>query len=282
MILPAREVTLEKDRLDEIINRLRGQAIHQDLPPTTVRDLVQRIKDQGVFPGIENLTPLIYPRMDTLFDYLPPDTVIIAENPAELAQAADKSAGQAQVNYDKALSDQRICVRPEALFLSWAEIESGLTERQAISLTPLALTGQAQRLTVEATMTDNGDLAQTMDQARKGEQPAQPLVQWIGDQQAAGRTLVMVCETARQVDRLAAILAPYQVKALVKEPFPLSGRPKGVFICQGTADRRLCMAGGPAERGHGNRNFRSANQTFHPPCQTRAHRSAHLFRSQAG
>ena len=233
VILPAREVTLEKHRLDEIVNRLRAQAIHLDLPPTTVRDLVQRIKDQGVFPGIENLTPLIYPRMDTLFDYLPSGTVIIAENPADLAQAASQSAQQAQVNYDKALADQRICVRPEALFLDWEEIDAGLTKHQAVSLTQLALSGTNDRLTIETKMTDNSDLAQTMALARKGEQPAQPLLEWISTQRASGRTLVMVCETARQANRLTAILAPYQVAVTSNEPFPLGRRPKGVFICRG-------------------------------------------------
>ncbi len=233
VILPAREVTLEKDRLDEIVNRLRAQAIHLDLPPTTVRDLVQRIKDQGVFPGIENLTPLIYTRMDTLFDYLPKDTVIIAENPADLAQAADKSARQAQVNYEKALADQRICVNPGALFLDWEEIDAALTAHHAVHLAELARSDAGHRQTIETTMTDNGDLALTMAQARKGEQPALPLVQWIGTQQESGRTLVMVCETVRQVDRLAAILSPYQIATTVKEPFPLTRRPKGVFICQG-------------------------------------------------
>ena len=102
VILPAREVTLEKARLDEIVGRFRARALEQELPRTTMRDIVQRIKDQGVFPGIESLTPLIYDRMDTLFDYLPSNTVIITENPAELAQAAEKSAQLAQVNYQKA------------------------------------------------------------------------------------------------------------------------------------------------------------------------------------
>jgi transcription-repair coupling factor (superfamily II helicase) len=233
VILPAREVTLEKDRLDEIVNRFRAQAIALDLPHTTVRDIVQRIKEQGVFPGIENLTPLIYTHMDTLFDYLPPGTVVVAEDPAELAQAAGKSAQLVQINFDKALNDRRLCVGPEALFLSWEEIDAALTAHQAVSLTPLPVAGTTDRLTIAATMTDNSDLEQTMQQARKGERPAEPLVQWITIQQDAGRTLVMVCETARQVDRLAAILAPYHVAAVLKEPFPLRRRPRGVFICQG-------------------------------------------------
>lgn len=233
VILPAREVTLEKDRLDAIVGRFRARALEQDLPRTTVRDVVQRIKEQGVFPGIESLTPLIYHRMATLFDYLPDNTVIIAENPAELAGTAEKSELLAQANYEKACSEKRLCVEPTDLFLHWKEINSHLARREAVFLAPLAVTGRDDRFTVNAHVPDNGDLVQAMDQARKTDQPAAPLIQWIGEQREAGRTMVMACESDRQVGRLAAILAPYGVEATSGQPFPQNPRPGRVFICRG-------------------------------------------------
>ena len=148
VILPAREVTLEKARLDAIVGRFRARALEQELPRTTVRDIVQRIKQQGVFPGIESLTPLIYDHMDTLFDYLPDDTVIIAENPTGLAQAAEKSAQLAQVNYDRACSEKHLCVEPTDLFLNWSEINADLARRESVSLAPLVVTGVGDRLTL--------------------------------------------------------------------------------------------------------------------------------------
>ena len=167
VILPAREVTLEKDQLDAIVGRFRARALELELPRTTVRDIVQRIKEQGVFPGIESLTPLIFDHMDTLFDYLPDRTVIIAENPAELAQAAEKSGQLAQVNYHKACDDKHLCVQPEDLFLSWEEINECLARREAVSLAPIAVVGADDRLTVDAEVADNGDLVLAMDRGQK-------------------------------------------------------------------------------------------------------------------
>jgi transcription-repair coupling factor (superfamily II helicase) len=233
IILPAREVTLEKARLDEIVGRFRARALKQELPRTTVRKIVQRIKEQGVFPGIENLTPMIYDRMDTLFDYLPEGTVIIADNPAELAQAAAKSAQLAQVNYEKACSEKHLCVEPADLFLSWEEIDAELTRREAVCLAPLAVTGDVDRLTVNVDTADNSDLRQALQQARKTDQPAAPLLRWIAEQQDAGRTMVMVCETDRQIGRLCAILAPHDIDAVSGQPFPQKPRPGGLFICRG-------------------------------------------------
>jgi transcription-repair coupling factor (superfamily II helicase) len=234
VILPAREVTLEKDQLDAIVGRFRARAMELDLPRTTVRDIVHRIKEQGVFPGIESLTPLIYDHMDTLFDYLPDRTVIIAENPAELAQAAEKSSQLAQVNYHKACDDKHLCVEPTDLFLNWEEISHHLARREAISMAPLAVVGTGDRPTMDADVADNSDLALAMGQARKTDQPAAPLIRWIAAQQDAGREMVMVCETDRQVSRLAAILEPHGVTAVTAVPFPQRLRPGRVSICRGS------------------------------------------------
>jgi transcription-repair coupling factor (superfamily II helicase) len=158
--------------------------------------------------------------MDTLFDYLPDRTVIIAENPAELAQAAEKSSQLAQVNYHKACDDKHLCVEPTDLFLNWEEISHHLLRREAISMAPLAVTGTGDRLTMDADVADNSDLVLAMGQARKTDQPAAPLIRWIAAQQDAGREMVMVCETDRQVGRLAAILEPHGVTAVTGTPFP--------------------------------------------------------------
>ena len=234
VVLPAREVTLEKASLDAIVGRFRARALEQELPRTTVRDIVQRIKEQGVFPGIESLTPLIYDHMATLFDYLPEGTVILAENPAELARAAEKSAQLAQVNYAKACSEKHLCVAPTDLFLSWEEIDAVLTRREAVSLAPIVVTGTGDRLAVNADVADNSDLVLAMNQARKTDQPATPLIRWITAQGDAGRTTVMACETDRQIGRLSAILAPHGVEATADQPFPQNLRPGRVFICRGS------------------------------------------------
>ncbi len=234
IILPAREVTLDKTRLDVIVGRFRARALKQELPRTTVRDIVQRIKEQGVFPGIENLTPMIYDHMDTLFDYLPEGTVIIADNPAELAQVAAKSEQLAQVNFDKAYSEKHLCVEPTDLFLNWEEITAELTRREAVSLAPLAVTGDGDRLTASVDTADNSDLMLAMQQARKTDQPAAPLLRWIAAQQDAGRTMVVVCETNRQIGRLSSILAPHGIDAVSGQPFPQKHRQGGLFICRGS------------------------------------------------
>ncbi|MGD9310538.1 MAG: transcription-repair coupling factor, partial [Desulfosarcina sp.] len=233
VILPAREVTLEKSRLDEIVGRFRARALEQELPRTTMRDMVQRIKEQGVFPGLESLTPLIYERMDALFDYLPDDTVILVDNPTDLARAAEKSAQQAHGNYIKARDDRRLCVEPEDLFLEWQQIRAILDRRESVSMIPLAITANHGQPTINAHINDNGDLVLALEQARRTDQPARPLIEWLNARKESGDTVVVTCETKRQIDRLASILAPYDIQAQCDQPFPRLRLPGRVHICRG-------------------------------------------------
>jgi len=233
VILPAREVTIDKSQLDKMIVRFRKQALEQELPRTTIRDIVQRIKEQGVFPGIESLTPLIYERMDTLFDYLPGPTVILADNPSLLSRAVEKSARTAQVNYEKARDEQNLCVAPSDLFLDWPDVQKTLREKNAVSLSPIDVVRADQGPTVSVDIADNSELVLAMNQARKTEQPAAPLLQWIAQQKENGQATVLVCDTDRQVDRLASILAQHDIEAETGRPFPSKNKPGHLCICRG-------------------------------------------------
>ncbi|MDH4204179.1 MAG: transcription-repair coupling factor, partial [Desulfobacteraceae bacterium] len=68
VILPARETILKSAHLTQVINRIRKQSSHLNIPVTKIRDLIHRIRKDGVFPGIESLIPLIYPHLDSFFD----------------------------------------------------------------------------------------------------------------------------------------------------------------------------------------------------------------------
>ena len=233
VILPAREVTLEKSELDAIVGRFRARALEQELPRTTIREIVQRIKDQGLFPGLESLTPLIYERMDTLFDYLPGDTVVVAEDPADIGRAIEKRAQLAQANHDTACGKNRLCVSPGDLFLEAKMVDELLQQRASVFLAPLALAGGRQRH-IDSDVRDNSELILAMDQARSTDQPAAPLVRWIQAQQAAGHATVMACESDRQAGRLAALLRPHGIDAVSGQPFPRRRHPGRVHICRGS------------------------------------------------
>jgi transcription-repair coupling factor (superfamily II helicase) len=64
VVLPAREMVLNKALLPQFISRIRSRAAALEIPVSEIRKIVEPIKlGQGV-PGIESLISLIYPELD--------------------------------------------------------------------------------------------------------------------------------------------------------------------------------------------------------------------------
>ncbi len=140
VVLPAREAILKKDRIDHILNRVRKQASELDMRVTAVRDVVERIKKEGVFPGIESLISVIYSKLETLFDYAPSRSLFILDEPSGLEKAAEKSWDQISKNFVKAMDEKRLCVEPYTQYLDWQETFELLAGTKPLSLQMLPVT----------------------------------------------------------------------------------------------------------------------------------------------
>ena len=64
---------------------------------------------------------LIYPELDTFFDYMPDKTLFILLEPAELEKVADQTLEQASKSFIAARNEARLCVEPESLYLTWSK-----------------------------------------------------------------------------------------------------------------------------------------------------------------
>jgi transcription-repair coupling factor (superfamily II helicase) len=134
VVVPAREAILKTSDAEAFINRIRKLAATENIAVSRTRKVVDRIKNEGVFPGIESLLPLLYPSLDTLFDYLPPHTLFLLEEPAVLEKAAREAESQTRANFDAAVAEGRLCVPPESLCLNWPEVRSRLQTAQPLLL----------------------------------------------------------------------------------------------------------------------------------------------------
>ncbi len=245
IILPAREIVLNVEALDEVLQRIRKRGAEQNLPVTQIRTLVDRIKSSGPFPGIESLSAMIYPEMDTLFDYTPTDTLFILLEPEALRQAAESLNQRVQAHYQTACQEPRLCTPPERLYLSWQELMDILGNRTFLTTgglvsapTPSAdpdAPGQADtRPRMRFHTGDNAEVRLALKAARGDEFLLEPLIQWIHTHGEAGRTRLLVCRSRSQADRLRALLTPYGIEPEPRADFPATARPReGLFICIG-------------------------------------------------
>jgi transcription-repair coupling factor (superfamily II helicase) len=236
VILPAREAILKIDSIDPFISRVRMQASMSGMPVTKARELIHRIKTEGVFNGIESLIPLIYPELHTLFDYVPDNAVHILIEPGQIQETAEGTQEQALNSYVAACNQDRLCVEPHALNLKWSEAKAILLQENPLTLKKLpVLKREGQRensIQFNFSVTENS--AMSLELKRQREKSLMlPLVNWINDKKQSG-AVVFVCSSRAQADRLQSLLLPYGVQLKPVDGFQDVKHEKGrVYICTG-------------------------------------------------
>jgi transcription-repair coupling factor (superfamily II helicase) len=222
VLLPAREAILQPEALQAVLGRLRLLASEVGIPVTRVRQIVDQIKNEGIFAGIENLLPLIYPQLDTFFDYLSPDTLFVLMEPGQLAAAADAFESQARRSYDSARDQHRLCADPSQLYAAWEQMKARLSDFARMAFRALLIDGAsdesaAHRAVFRARIQEITDVSQAVKAAQSSERPFQPLADWLGVQSAEGLTTFVVCRRPSNLERLANILDGYAVRLDVIE-----------------------------------------------------------------
>ncbi|MCI5145345.1 MAG: transcription-repair coupling factor, partial [Candidatus Electrothrix sp. AR3] len=97
----------------------------QELPSATSdedRQMLQQLREQIRFPGIEFFLPLIYQQPETLFDYLPAETLFLLHDPLAISRKIELVWERIAVNYEEAAAEG-LALAPKTLFLESAELE---------------------------------------------------------------------------------------------------------------------------------------------------------------
>jgi transcription-repair coupling factor (superfamily II helicase) len=225
IILPAREVILEKTELTEIVARIRERAYLLETPVTRVREIVDRISREGLFPGIESMIPMIYPALDSFVDYLPKNALMVTIEPADLDSASKTYVEQIQKNYDQACEQKNICADPSSLYEDWREIRKRFSNRASLSLSALGLLSPENAAGDVGTdfqfnIEDNSQLTFDLKNLKTTQNPLSPLLSWIKTQKSTLHNILMVCQGNSQADRLASLLDLHDIKADVYDEFP--------------------------------------------------------------
>lgn len=233
VILPAKEAILKMARINEIIARIRAQANRLEIPARKIRGIVEKIKTGGNFSGLEGLLPLIYPRLDTLLEYIPAGTRFVLMEPAQLKKTAEETLAQARESFAAAVADQRVCSDPDELYIDWADIHPRLMSERPLVLRHLPVTGTPGGEDGARHHFSVGDTAffrEKLSEAKAGDRPLLPLAEWILQCRADRQTTLLVCDNRSRSARLAALLAPYGIEPAAMDAFPDIQRARGA-VC---------------------------------------------------
>ena len=225
IVLPAKEAILDRSQLKPVISRIREEAARVDTPVTSVRNIIDRLKNEGNFSGFENLMGFIRPDLETLFDYARDGTRYVVSDHEAVRSAADATTELVQKRYESGLQNGGLAPAPQTIYLDWDTVQKNLDQRGALVLRAIPmLEGRADATQGPADCTfkiqDNTELIQALKHAHSLEMPLKPLIDWIQEYRERGYLTLMVCAFQAQAERLKSLLSPYAIPMEFWETFP--------------------------------------------------------------
>jgi transcription-repair coupling factor (superfamily II helicase) len=133
-IVPLREFIMDLPSWDEI--ERRASAANLDL--ARLQEIVECLERFIFPPGVERLLPLFCDTLESFFNYLPPDAVLVLDEPEIIDAKLEEFATAADEGYQQALLRKDIIVPPATRYLTTPLIDECLQVCQRVVLQSLS------------------------------------------------------------------------------------------------------------------------------------------------
>lgn len=143
-ILPVREIPMTPEAKERGIENILAFGKEQAIPGKCLQEVVEQIQTLDNFSGLELLAPFFYSEKESLFDYLPTDTLILLDE-EELVFAKGKQFDEmVQDEYERSLERENLAPPPQQLYLDLHGFQSQLNEKSCLNLNTLKLNHNGQ------------------------------------------------------------------------------------------------------------------------------------------
>jgi transcription-repair coupling factor (superfamily II helicase) len=133
-IVPLRDFFIDLPPRDEIARR--ASAAHLDF--ARLQEIVACLERFIFPPGVERLLPLFCDALESFFNYLPPDAVLVLDEPVVIDAKLEEFTTSAEEGYQQALLRKDIVVPPAARYLTPSNIAECFQVCQRVVLQTLA------------------------------------------------------------------------------------------------------------------------------------------------
>ncbi len=138
-ILPVHEIALNQKDIETGIGKLEAEAERKGISTKRVNEVAEKIRCLNTFSGIEWLAPFFSEKMETVFDYLPSQSIIAIQEPDLLKEKCTEYCGLIEEEYDRSLDREDVAVPPEQLFLDQDALSAHMEKNPLLKLEALKL-----------------------------------------------------------------------------------------------------------------------------------------------
>jgi transcription-repair coupling factor (superfamily II helicase) len=208
--IPPRPFRLQSAGLDGLIQRVRSLGRAQRVPESNVYAITEALARRHAPPGLENLEALLHEQMENLFDYLPPQTLVVVDDPE--AGRGDAAAVHEEVlqGHAAARRQDRLVCAPGELYLEDGAAWEAVLARQPVLLDSLGARAPAgEEDCLEVGARDHRALRSEVLERRGSGRALEPLSARLERWQEQGQSVRIACPTLSAAERFADILRDY-------------------------------------------------------------------------
>ncbi len=219
---PARELLLNRDLVVA-----RGDAIRQlgaecGTPRAEIDECMNALLRGDAPPGVEALSQLLQPEQESALDYLPPNTLVLLDDPDAGRQRLREYCEEATANHRAAREAGRIVGNPGTLLISPEEVDTRFSERAWVSLERLDLIdheGKVEQIPVVTR--DQNSLRAQLANHRTQDRALEPLADQLADWVLDKWRCVISAGALSAAERLKDLLNQYGMEAnIATDPRP--------------------------------------------------------------
>jgi len=213
LILPVREFDLRAGQQREVQRAVEARALDLDVHRDERRLILDGLATGVLFPGVEFCLPFFHPDLDSVFDYVPAQSWIWIDNPAEIDATVERLWNRVEERAAERAAEHRFFPPPDALFLNPRAWRAALADRPTVELEVMDVLGRAPGatpLTVRSFATTDLKIQRSHP---RGEVSFDPVAERFRDWSAQGYRVFFVAGNDAQAGRIARLLENHDVRA---------------------------------------------------------------------
>ena len=224
--IPPRTYRLPHE-LDPLLQTVRGMGRAQGAPESDIYALTESLARRHLPPGIENLEALLHEDQESLFDYLPPSTLVVVDDP-EAGRARSRAyMDEVLHGHRQALTRDRIVCDPFALYLTddsaWEEVR----QRAPVLIDPLGVADAgADEDQVAVHALDHHKLRREIKAQRGSGRALDPLSARLGQWKEQAQLVRVMCPSLSTAQRMQDILRDYGHELPIRRTDVDDGEPR--------------------------------------------------------
>ncbi len=216
---PAREILCDREWIVERTADLRQAGERRGLPRQQLDTLLDALLRGHLPPGSEAMAPLLQPGLESFFEFLDEDALVVVDEPDAGGEHLLRFAEEMLEGWNAVRRGERLACPPEELALPADALLQEVERRSPVQLDRLAITAPGTRI---LSSRSQEDLATRLRERRHAGEALRPLIEALDRWTAEGLRVVLSTGALSAADRLHTLLTEYGVAAsLDREPAEL-------------------------------------------------------------